>query len=95
MKDIFDVEIKVGDVVAFVRKYNRYFDLQKGKVVKTTPKMVFVEYYDEQKETNKKSLATKLDKNGNVIIVDKIIKTDIKTENVRELEILSDDFFIL
>ena len=47
MKDIFDIEIKVGDVVAFVRKYNRYFDLQKGKVVKTTPKMVFVEYYDE------------------------------------------------
>ena len=34
MKDIFDVEIKVGDVIAFVRKYNRYFDLQKGKVVK-------------------------------------------------------------
>lgn len=47
MKDIFDVEIKVGDVIAFVRKYNRYFDLQKGKVVKTTEKMVFVEYYDE------------------------------------------------
>ena len=38
MKDIFDVEIKVGDVIAFVRKYNRYFDLQKGKVVKTTEK---------------------------------------------------------
>lgn len=47
MKDIFDVEIKVGDVVAFVRKYNAYFDLQKGKVVKTTAKMVFVEYHDE------------------------------------------------
>lgn len=47
IKDIFDVEIKVGDVIAFVRKYNRYFDLQKGKVVKTTEKMVFVEYYDE------------------------------------------------
>ena len=47
MKDIFGVDIKVGDVVAFVRKYNRYFDLQKGKVVITTPKMVFVEYYDE------------------------------------------------
>jgi hypothetical protein len=47
MKDIFEVDIKVGDVVAFVRKYNRYFDLQKGKVVKTTQKMVFVEYYDE------------------------------------------------
>ena len=47
MKDIFGVEIKVGDVIAFVRKYNRYFDLQKGKVVKTTEKMVFVEYYDE------------------------------------------------
>lgn len=47
MKDIFGVDIKVGDVVAFVRRYNRYFDLQKGKVVKTTPKMVFVEYYDE------------------------------------------------
>ena len=47
MKDIFGVDIKVGDVVAFVRKYNRYFDLQKGKVVKTTEKMVFVEYYDE------------------------------------------------
>ena len=47
MKDIFGVNIKVGDVIAFVRKYNRYFDLQKGKVVKTTPKMVFVEYYDE------------------------------------------------
>jgi hypothetical protein len=47
MKDIFGVDIKVGDVVAFVRKYNRYFDLQKGKVVKTTQKMVFVEYYDE------------------------------------------------
>ena len=47
MKDIFGVDIKVGDVVAFVRKYHRYFDLQKGKVVKTTKKMVFVEYYDE------------------------------------------------
>jgi hypothetical protein len=47
MKDIFGVDIKVGDVVAFVRKYNRYFDLQKGTVVKTTQKMVFVEYYDE------------------------------------------------
>lgn len=47
MTDIFDVEIKVGDVIAFVRQYNRYFDLQKGKVVKTTAKMVFVEYYDE------------------------------------------------
>ena len=47
MTDIFDVEIKVGDVIAFVRQYNRYFDLQKGKVVKTTAKMVFVEYYVE------------------------------------------------
>ena len=41
MKDIFGVDIKVGDVVAFVRKYNRYFDLQKGKVVKTTKKNGF------------------------------------------------------
>lgn len=53
MKDIFDVEIKVGDVIAFVRKYNRYFDLQKGKVVKTTEKMVFVEYYDEHYKATK------------------------------------------
>ena len=53
MKDIFGVEIKVGDVIAFVRKYNRYFDLQKGKVVKTTEKMVFVEYYDEHYKTTK------------------------------------------
>lgn len=52
MTDIFDVEIKVGDVVAFVRKYNRYFDLQKGKVVKTTEKMVFVEYFDERYKHN-------------------------------------------
>ena len=46
MKDIFGVDIKVGDVIAFVHKYNRYFDLEKGKVVKTTPKMVFVEFYN-------------------------------------------------
>jgi hypothetical protein len=52
MKDIFGVDIKVGDVVAFVRKYNRYFDLQKGKVVKTTQKMVFVEYYEEHYRDN-------------------------------------------
>lgn len=30
--------------------------------------LLFVEYYDEQKQINKQSLATKLDKNGNVII---------------------------
>ena len=46
MKDIFGVDIKVGDVVAFVHRYNRYFDLEKGKVVKTTAKMVFVEFYN-------------------------------------------------
>jgi hypothetical protein len=46
MKDIFGIFIEVGDVVAFVHKYNRYFDLEKGKVVKTTEKMVFVEFYN-------------------------------------------------
>lgn len=47
MKDIFDVEIKVGDVVAFAHQPHTYFALYKGKVVKLTAKTVFVEYQHE------------------------------------------------
>ncbi|MBR3885371.1 MAG: hypothetical protein IKJ33_02775 [Clostridia bacterium] len=51
--------------------------------------LLFVEYFDEQKEVNKKSLATKLDKNGNVIIdVDSpVYKYDGATTNFNTFSI--------
>lgn len=47
MKDIFGVDIKVGDVIAFAHQPNTYFALYKGKVAKLTAKTVFVEYHHE------------------------------------------------
>ena len=45
--------------------------------------LLFVEYFDEQKQTNKQSLATKLDKDGNVIndIDSPVYKYDGNTTN--------------
>jgi len=42
MKDIFGIELSIGDVVAF--NPPRYKGLIKGKVVAFTPKMVRIEY---------------------------------------------------
>ena len=54
-----------------------YFDINHDGFIYTfklfsktygSDELLFVEYYDEQKEINKQSLATKLDKDGNVIV---------------------------
>lgn len=42
MKDLFGVELQVGDIVAF--NPPKYKGLVKGKIVKFTPKMVTVAY---------------------------------------------------
>jgi hypothetical protein len=44
MKDFFDRELKIDDVVAFERP--RYRELVKGTVVGFTPQQVRVEWYD-------------------------------------------------